>query len=57
MELKNSICTPHLKASTDEAQNTVARDVAEPLVDDLLHGEARNVVKPQDIEALLTTRT
>jgi D-3-phosphoglycerate dehydrogenase len=44
MELANFICTPHLGASTYEAQINVARDVAEQIVDYLLHGKVKNAV-------------
>jgi len=38
------ICTPHLGASTDEAQVNVAVEVAEQVVDYLTKGEVRNAV-------------
>ncbi|MBT4483160.1 MAG: phosphoglycerate dehydrogenase [Candidatus Latescibacteria bacterium] len=38
------ICTPHLGASTAEAQDIVAAMVAEQIRDFLLHGEVRNAV-------------
>jgi D-3-phosphoglycerate dehydrogenase len=44
LELDNFICTPHLGASTEEAQLNVARAVAEQLVDYLVKGVARNAV-------------
>ncbi len=40
----NVICTPHLGASTDQAQINVAIAVAEQLRDFLLHGEIRNSI-------------
>lgn len=43
-ELDNFICTPHLGASTDEAQINVAVAVAEQIVDYLKHGTIRNAV-------------
>ena len=53
LELDNFICTPHLGASTEEAQLNVARAVAEQLVDYLVKGVARNAVNvpfvPADI--------
>jgi D-3-phosphoglycerate dehydrogenase len=52
------ICTPHLGASTDEAQINVAVAVAEQIVDYLKHGTIRNAVNfpsiPQDQVAALT---
>ncbi|MCD4720200.1 MAG: phosphoglycerate dehydrogenase [Desulfobacula sp.] len=44
MDLDNFICTCHLGASTFEAQDNVARDVANQIVDYLLKGEAENIV-------------
>ncbi len=42
--LDNVICTPHLGASTKEAQENVAVAVAEQIVDYLVHGTIRNAV-------------
>ncbi|ABC77052.1 phosphoglycerate dehydrogenase [Syntrophus aciditrophicus] len=44
ISLDNVICTPHLGASTDEAQTTVAVAIAEQMVDYLLKGEIRYAV-------------
>ena len=44
MDLDNFICTPHLGASTTEAQDNVAKDVAEQIVAYLLHGTVKNAV-------------
>ncbi len=44
LRLENFICTPHLGASTDEAQRNVAIALAEQLVDYLCHGNIRNAV-------------
>lgn len=44
MELPNFICTPHLGASTREAQMNVAKEVAEQVVDYLLYGTVKNAV-------------
>ncbi len=44
LNLPNVIHTPHLAASTDGAQITVAVEAAELLRDGLLHGDWRNVV-------------
>ena len=41
----NFICTPHLGASTVEAQEKVALQIAEQMVDFLVNGKAVNVVK------------
>ncbi len=53
MELENFICTPHLGASTKEAQENVARDVANQIVAYLLKGEVRNAVNVPSISAEL----
>ncbi len=45
--LPNVIHTPHLAASTEDAQINVAVDIARQVVDALLHGDFRNVVNPQ----------
>lgn len=42
--LKNFICTPHLGASTSEAQENVASAIAEQIADYLLKGVVRNAV-------------
>jgi len=42
--LKNFICTPHLGASTSEAQENVAVAIAEQVADYLLKGAVRNAV-------------
>ncbi len=44
MELDNFICSPHLGASTVEAQENVARDVAKQITEYLLKGDADNIV-------------
>lgn len=44
LTLDNVICTPHLGASTEEAQENVATAVAEQIVDYLIHGTIRNAV-------------
>jgi len=44
LELEEVICTPHLGASTAEAQENVAIAIAHQIVDYLLLGEARNAV-------------
>ena len=44
MELDNLICSSHLGASTYEAQDNVARDVATQIIGYLKTGEAPNIV-------------
>ncbi|MFZ5471993.1 MAG: phosphoglycerate dehydrogenase [Myxococcota bacterium] len=44
LRLDNFICTPHLGASTEEAQQNVATALAEQMVDYLVHGTIRNAV-------------
>ena len=44
LKLDNVICTPHLGASTEEAQEKVAIEVAEQLVAYFNRGEVRNAV-------------
>lgn len=58
MDLPNFICTPHLGASTIEAQDNVAKDVAEQIVAYLLHGTVKNAVNVPGIstELMVTLR-
>ncbi len=49
MSLSNFICTPHLGASTREAQDNVAVDVAEQIVAYLMHGTVKNAVNVPSI--------
>ena len=49
MSLPNFVCTPHLGASTKEAQDNVAVDVAEQIVAYLLHGTVNNAVNVPSI--------
>ena len=51
ISLENVICTPHLGASTDEAQTNVAIAVAEQIVAYLLKGEIKNAVNFPSISA------
>ncbi len=44
LELDNFICTPHLGASTEDAQENVAIAVSHQIVDYLLYGTIRNAV-------------
>lgn len=53
LELPNFICTPHLGASTEEAQDNVAKDVAEQIIGYLLHGSVKNAVNVPGISAEL----
>lgn len=53
MDLPNFICTPHLGASTTEAQDNVAKDVAEQIVAYLLHGTVKNALNVPSISAEL----
>jgi len=58
IEHERVICTPHLGASTVEAQSAVALQVARQIVDYLLHGTIRNAVNvpsvsPEALEQML----
>jgi D-3-phosphoglycerate dehydrogenase / 2-oxoglutarate reductase len=55
MSLPNFVCTPHLGASTKEAQDNVAVDVANQVVAYLLHGSVKNAVNVPSISAELMT--
>ena len=55
MTLPNFICTPHLGASTVEAQDNVARDVAEQITAYLLHGTVKNAINVPSISSELMT--
>ena len=50
LELDEVICTPHLGASTGEAQENVAIAVAEQIVDFLKKGEIRNAINVPSID-------
>ncbi|HUT34771.1 MAG TPA: phosphoglycerate dehydrogenase [Planctomycetota bacterium] len=57
VDLPHVLCTPHLGASTEEAQVSVAIEAAEIITDALLHGRIRNAVNmpavdPKEAEAL-----
>lgn len=45
------ICTPHLGAATEEAQDRIAVDVAQQTIDFFLHGQIRNAVNVPSIDA------
>jgi len=49
--LPQVIMTPHLGASTDEAQENVGIEVAEAITDYLLHGAVRNAVNLPNLDA------
>src|SRR5947207_53322 len=50
-ELPQVIMTPHLGASTEEAQENVSIEVAEAITDYLLHGAVRNAVNLPNLDA------
>ncbi len=49
--LNNFICTPHLGASTSEAQENVAVTIAEQIAEYLLHGTVSNAVNVPSVSA------
>lgn len=51
LELDNFICTPHLGASTAEAQENVAVAIAEQMADYLLNGTVVNAVNVPSVSA------
>ncbi|MBN2398044.1 MAG: phosphoglycerate dehydrogenase [Deltaproteobacteria bacterium] len=51
LSLDNIICTPHLGASTDEAQRNVAIAIAQQIVDYLTKGEIKNAVNFPSVSA------
>jgi D-3-phosphoglycerate dehydrogenase len=53
LELEEVICTPHLGASTNEAQVNVAVAIAEQMVDYLINGTIRNAVNVPSISGEL----
>jgi D-3-phosphoglycerate dehydrogenase len=50
-DLPQVIMTPHLGASTEEAQESVGIEVAESITDYLLHGAVRNAVNLPNLDA------
>ncbi|MBI4324011.1 MAG: phosphoglycerate dehydrogenase [Chloroflexi bacterium] len=50
-ELPQVVMTPHLGASTEEAQDNVGIEVAEAITDYLLHGTVRNAVNLPNLDA------
>lgn len=53
IELEQVICTPHLGASTEEAQENVAIAIAEQIIDYLLHGIIRNAANVPSVSSEL----
>ncbi len=53
LELDEVICTPHLGASTEEAQEKVAVAVCDQMIDFLKYGSIRNAVNMPSIDAEL----
>src|SRR4029453_7630507 len=53
LKLEQVVCTPHLGASTDEAQENVAVEVAEQMVDYFVRGVVRNAVNFPSVSAAL----
>jgi D-3-phosphoglycerate dehydrogenase / 2-oxoglutarate reductase len=51
LQVDEIICTPHLGASTGEAQVKVATSMCEQIVDYLKHGNVRNAVNVPSIDA------
>ena len=51
LELDSTILTPHLGASTKEAQKRVAMIIASQVIDALKGGEIRNVVNPSTVSS------
>ncbi len=51
LELENVVCSPHLGASTEEAQENVATAIAEQIVDYLVHGTIRHAVNFPSVPA------
>ncbi|MGE0416746.1 MAG: phosphoglycerate dehydrogenase [Acetobacteraceae bacterium] len=49
--LDNVVCTPHLGAATEEAQENVARQVAEQICDFLLSGAVANAINMPSVSA------
>jgi D-3-phosphoglycerate dehydrogenase len=53
LALDEVICTPHLGAATEEAQDNVAIEVAQQIIDYFKHGEIRNAVNLPSMNAEL----
>lgn len=50
LEMDEIICTPHLGASTEEAQEKVAIAICDQIIDSLKHGRVRNAVNMPSID-------
>jgi D-3-phosphoglycerate dehydrogenase len=55
LSLDNVICTPHLGASTDEAQRNVAIAIAQQIIDYLTKGDIKNAVNFPSVSAEILT--
>ena len=55
LSLDNVICTPHLGASTDEAQRNVAIAIAKQIVDFLTNGDIKNAVNFPSVNGEILT--
>ncbi|MCH8156234.1 MAG: phosphoglycerate dehydrogenase [Nitrospinae bacterium] len=51
LELDEIICTPHLGASTEEAQEKVAKAICDQIIDFLKHGNVSNAINMPSIDA------
>jgi len=51
LDLDEVICTPHLGASTEEAQEKVAVSIAEHMIDYLLHGTIMNAANVPSVDS------
>ena len=56
LKVDGIICTPHLGASTEEAQDKVAIAISEQLIGYLKHGQVRNAVNMPSIDAELLSQ-
>jgi len=55
LSLDNVVCTPHLGASTDEAQRNVAIAIAKQIIDYLIQGDIKNAVNFPSVSGELLT--
>jgi len=56
LEFENVICTPHLGASTEEAQRNVSIGIAEQMVDYLINGTVKNAVNVPSVSGELLAK-
>lgn len=56
IELDAVICTPHLGAATEEAQDNVAIEIAQQMISFFKHGEVKNAVNLPSMNAELYAR-